>query len=93
MREATERGLASKRALLTTKGRIFAVDYKKTDGTFRRVVARLHVGKGVKGTGPSYNRAVYIKVYDMHAHGFRTLILDSIAGPIKCGKNGGKNNG
>jgi hypothetical protein len=86
MREATEHGLAAKRALLTTKGRIFAVDYEKTDGTFRRIVARLHVGKGVKGTGPGYNRAVYIKVFDMHKNGFRTLILDHIAGPIKCGK-------
>tara|TARA_Y100000361_G_C11002278_1_gene259963 strand:- start:213 stop:491 length:279 start_codon:yes stop_codon:yes gene_type:complete len=86
MREATQHGLAAKRALLQTGGRIFAVDYKKTDGTFRRVVARLHVGKGVKGTGPGYNRAVYIKVFDMHANGFRTLILDQIAGPIKCGK-------
>ena len=85
MREATEKGLSFNRTILKTNGRIFALDYEKTDGTLRRVIARTGVRKGVKGTGRDYNKAVYVKVYDMHRKGFRTLILDSIVGDIKCG--------
>jgi len=76
------------RHLLTigkTKGRIFSVGYNKKDGTFRRIVCRTGVQKGVKGTGTwMYDRTKYVKVYDMHRQGFRTLIIDNIDN-IKCG--------
>ena len=68
-----------------TKGRIFSVDYTKKNGETRVIVCRTGVKKGVKGTGTwMYDRTKYVKVFDMHRQGFRTLILESI-GNIWCG--------
>lgn len=72
-------------AIGKTKGRIFSVGYNKKNGECRRVICRTGVKKGVKGTGTwMYDRTKYVKVYDMHNRGFRTLILDSIT-DVKCG--------
>lgn len=68
-----------------TKGRIFSATYNKKNGETRIIVCRTGVKKGVKGTGTwMYDRTKYVKVYDMHRQGFRTLILDQID-EIKCG--------
>ena len=68
-----------------TKGRIFSATYNKKNGETRVIVCRTGVKKGVKGTGTwMYDRTKYVKVYDMHRQGFRTLILDQID-DIKCG--------
>jgi len=68
-----------------TKGRIFSATYNKKNGETRVIVCRTGVKKGVKGTGTwMYDRTKYVKVFDMHRQGFRTLILDQID-DIKCG--------
>ncbi len=59
---------------------IFSVEFIKKDGTVRTMVARLHVKKGVKGTGMAYNpiEKGLLPVWDMQKNGFRMINLKTI---------------
>ena len=59
---------------------IFSVEFIKKDGTVRTMVARLHVKKGVKGTGMAYNpiEKGLIPVWDMQKNGFRMINLKTV---------------
>ena len=59
---------------------IFSVEFIKKDGTVRTMVARLHVKKGVKGTGMAYNpiEKGLIHVWDMQKNGFRMINLKTV---------------
>jgi hypothetical protein len=59
---------------------IFSVEFIKKDGTIRTMVARLHVKKGVKGTGMAYNpiEKGLIPVWDMQKNGFRMINLKTV---------------
>lgn len=64
----------------TTKGKIFAVDFTKKDGSERHMVCRLGVTKGVTGQGMSYDPLSrgLLPVYDMQKHNFRMVNLNTV---------------
>ena len=59
----------------TANNTIFSVEFIKKDGTVRTMTARLHVKKGVKGTGMAYNpiEKGLLPVWDMQKNGFRMI--------------------
>ena len=58
-------------------GRIFFIEFKKKDGTLRRMTARRGVSKGVTGNGRNHNPRRYnnVGVYDMDINEFRMFTL------------------
>jgi hypothetical protein len=73
--------LENLREIEKSEGKIFSCHFiKRTDGTYREMVARLHVRKGVKGVGMSYNprEKDLITVFDMRKNAFRSIPLDNI---------------
>jgi len=67
----------------STNGRFFSVLFTKKDGTLRKMVCRMSVRKGVKGTGTySHTRDLTrdtITVYEMAKGGrFRAVPLDRV---------------
>ena len=64
----------------TANNTIFSVEFIKKDGTVRTMTARLHVKKGVKGTGMAYNpiEKGLIPVWDMQKNGFRMINLKTV---------------
>lgn len=77
-----------------SKGTIFSVGFTKKDGTYRTMVARLGVAKGVTGEGLKFKTANDIgkrnkedtrnkyynllPVYDMHKNAYRMINIDTI---------------
>jgi len=61
-------------------GLFFTVDFVKANGTLRRLNGRLHVTKGVKGTGAAYSASDYgyLTVYDVQAKAYRTVNLATL---------------
>jgi len=59
---------------------IFSVEFIKKDGSVRTMSARLHVKKGVKGTGMAYNpiEKGLLPVWDMQKNGFRMINLKTV---------------
>mgnify|MGYP003132580910 CR=1 FL=1 len=59
---------------------IFSVEFYKKDGSVRTMTARLHVKKGVKGTGMAYNpiEKGLLPVWDMQKNGFRMINLKTV---------------
>ena len=59
---------------------IFSVEFIKKDGSVRTMTARLHVKKGVKGTGMAYNpiEKGLLPVWDMQKNGFRMINLKTV---------------
>ena len=59
---------------------IFSVEFYKKDGSVRTMTARLHVKKGVKGTGMAYNpiEKGLLPVWDMQKNGFRMIKLKTV---------------
>ena len=59
---------------------IFSVEFIKKDGSVRTMTARLHVKKGVKGTGMAYNpiEKGLLPVWDMQKNGFRTINIKTV---------------
>ena len=53
---------------------------KRTNGEYRKMVARFGVSKGVKGVGMAYNPAKkrLLTVWDMQKNGFRMIPYDNI---------------
>jgi hypothetical protein len=73
--------LENLKAIERSKDKIFSCHFiKRTDGSYRKMVARLHVRKGVKGVGMAYNPAEkdLVTVFDMQKNNFRSIPLDSI---------------
>tara|TARA_R110002012_G_scaffold145814_1_gene304113 strand:- start:1445 stop:1708 length:264 start_codon:yes stop_codon:yes gene_type:complete len=64
----------------TANNTIFSVEFIKKDGTVRTMTARLHVKKGVKGTGMAYNpiEKGLLPVWDMQKNGFRMINLKTV---------------
>ncbi len=68
-----------------TGGKIFGVTFVKKDNTVRNMQCRLHVKKGVKGVGLSYDPAEkgLIGVYDMAVpadkNGFRMVNIKTLS--------------
>lgn len=62
-----------------THGKIFAVRFIKKDGTIRMMLARLGVSKNLKGgnNGASEKNGL-ITVWDMVAHGYRMINLETL---------------
>jgi hypothetical protein len=79
--------------ILSFKGKVFSVEFKKKDGTLRRMTARHGVRKGVKGTGKPLDIKKHpnlITVTDMVVaaqkgaeNAFRMISLDQIT-YLKC---------
>ena len=64
----------------TANNTIFSVEFIKKDGSVRNMTARLHVKKGVKGTGMAYNpiEKGLLPVWDMQKKGFRMFNLKTV---------------
>ncbi len=64
----------------TANNTIFSVEFIKKDGSVRTMTARLHVKKGVKGTGMAYNpiEKGLLPVWDMQKKGFRMINLKTV---------------
>ena len=62
-----------------TKGRIFSLGFVKVDGSYRKMVCRIGVRKGVKGTGKPDDLTVlpYRRVYDMQKDAWRRINLNT----------------
>lgn len=61
-------------------GKIFFVEYKKKDGSIRRMTARKGVSKGVTGKGMAYRPLGkgYMTVFDMDKGEFRLVNLNTV---------------
>jgi hypothetical protein len=62
-------------------GTIFSCGFiKRTNGEYRKMVARLGVSKGIKGTGMSYDPAKkgLLTVWDMQKKAYRSIPYDGI---------------
>ena len=61
-------------------GMLFSVTFKKTDGSIRKMVARLDVTSYLTGGGAKYNAAERnnIVVFSMKDKGYRTIKIDNI---------------
>ena len=57
----------------STKGRFFSCVTLKSDGSYRKWVARTGVKKGVKGVGRKNTKENLVTVFDMQINQFRTL--------------------
>lgn len=66
-------------------GRIFNVTFTKTDGSLRKMNARLGVKKHTNGKGLRYNAldAGNLIVFSMNDKGYRTIKIKNIL-EIKC---------
>ena len=63
----------------SSNGRIFSALFIKADGTERRMIARLGVTKGVKGTGkPAGLHTAVVRVFDMRKRAFRSIPVDRL---------------
>tara|TARA_A100001201_G_scaffold138264_1_gene129036 strand:+ start:2116 stop:2418 length:303 start_codon:yes stop_codon:yes gene_type:complete len=60
--------------------RIFRIDFTKKDNTFRIMICRGGVKKGVTGKGLKYNPKDYNNaiVFDMQKDGFRTIPIERV---------------
>ena len=70
----------AKAILLSTKGKCYAVNFTKTDGTQRSMVCRNEVKKGVTGKGMSYNPATkgQFVTWSMNDKGWKSFKLDNL---------------
>jgi hypothetical protein len=60
--------------------KIFSAQFIKKDGTFRAMVCRRGVTKGVKGVGMNYDPAAHnlVTVFDMRKNEFRSIPIDRL---------------
>jgi len=66
---------------LPKDGRIFSAVFEKTDGTKRKIVARLGVRRYVNGVGLRYNpiERAMIVVFDMQLKQYRLMNISKIS--------------
>ena len=69
----------------STKGRFFSCVTLKSDGSYRKWVARTGVKKGVKGVARKNTKENLVTVFDMEINQFRTLDTNKLLS-FKCGK-------
>ena len=67
-----------------TKGRFFSAEFIKSDGSKRKIVARVGCHIGVKGTSNRKQKEHLIAVYEPKVKGWRTINLDTML-TFKCG--------
>ena len=74
---------------IVNTNKIFFVEFRKKDGTLRRMTARKGVGKGVNGKGMSYRplQKGFMTVYDMDKNEFRLVNLTNL---VRFSANGVK---
>ena len=68
----------------STKGKFFSCVTLKSDGSYRKWVARTGVKKGVKGIGRKNTKENLVTVFDMQINQFRTLDTNKLLS-FKCG--------
>ena len=68
----------------STKGRFFSCVTLKSDGSYRKWVARTGVKKGVKGVGRKNTKENLVTVFDMQINQFRTLDANKLLS-FNCG--------
>lgn len=66
-----------------TKGKFFTINYQKTDGQVRKMVARTGVRKGLLGTGKPTPQHL-VSVYDVVNKGYRSINPENVLS-FKCG--------
>ena len=69
----------------STKGRFFSCVTLKSDGSYRKWVARTGVKKGVKGTSTRKQKENLVTVFDMQINQFRTLDANKLLS-FNCGQ-------
>ena len=68
----------------STKGRFFSCTTLKSDGSYRKWVARTGVKKGVKGVARKNTKENLVTVFDMQINQFRTLDTNKLLS-FNCG--------
>ena len=68
----------------STKGRFFSAEFIKSDGSKRKIVARVCCHIGVKGTSNRKQKEHLIAVYEPKVKGWRTINVDTLQ-HFKCG--------
>ncbi len=66
-----------------TQGKFFTINYRKADGTTRKMLARTGVKKGLLGTGKS-TPSHLVSVYDVVNKGYRSINPENVLS-FKCG--------
>ena len=73
-----------KAMIKSTKGRFFSCVTLKSDGSYRKWVARTGVKKGVKGVVRKNTKENLVTVFDMEINQFRTLDTNKLLS-FNCG--------
>ena len=73
-----------KAMIKSTKGRFFSCVTLKSDGSYRKWVARTGVKKGVKGVGRKNTKENLVTVYEPKVKGYRTINLETLQN-FNCG--------
>ena len=73
-----------KAMIKSTKGMFFSCVTLKSDGSYRKWVARTGVKKGVKGVGRKNIKENLVTVFDMQINQFRTLDTNKLLS-FNCG--------
>ena len=68
----------------STKGKFFSAEFIKSDGSKRKIVARVGCHIGVKGTSNRKQKEHLIAVYEPKVKGWRTINLETLQ-HFKCG--------
>ena len=68
----------------STKGKFFSCVTLKSDGSYRKWVARTGVKKGVKGVGRKNTKEGLVTVFDMQINQFRTIEVNKLLS-YSCG--------
>ena len=68
----------------TTRGKFFSCVTLKSDGSYRKWVARTGVKKGIKGVGRKNTKENLVTVFDMQINQFRTLDANKLLS-FNCG--------
>ena len=71
--------------VLSSAGKFFVVEFVKKTGELRRLRGRLGVNKNLTGTGRTWEKDNLITVYDMEAHNYRNVNLETLKS-FRCGK-------
>ena len=73
-----------KAMIKSTKGRFFSAEFIKSDGSKRKIIARVGCHIGVKGTSNRKQKEHLIAVYEPKVKGWRTINLETLR-HFKCG--------
>ena len=74
-----------KAMIKSSNGRFFSCVTLKSDGSYRKWVARTGVKKGVKGVGRKNTKENLVTVFDMQINQFRTLDANKLLS-FNCGR-------